>query len=73
MSDGSDFVEMMDRVIVPDSIVISVRLNRAELRALTNAARFHNQKLSTWMKQQCMTAAALPQVAFAVTKGYGTP
>jgi hypothetical protein len=50
------------RLKAPDSYVVSVRLNREESRALTDAAQFHGVKLSTWIKQQALREAALPRV-----------
>lgn len=47
---------------IPVTSVVSVRANREEMRALTEAARFHGVKLSTYIKQAALAQARQPQV-----------
>ena len=54
--------ELDIRITLPETFVCSVRLNREELRTITRAARFHGMKLSTYIKQQALHEASLPQV-----------
>lgn len=46
----------------PESVVISVRLSREELQALTQAARFHGLKLSSYIKREALEVARRPLV-----------
>ena len=50
------------RFTVPSSTVHSVRLNRAELSALTAAAQFHGMKLTTYIKREALRAASAPLI-----------
>lgn len=51
-----------------DGYVLSVRLNAEESRALTEAARFHGMKLSTYIKREALRAASLPLVRFKAVR-----
>ncbi len=48
------------RFRIPESRVLSVRLNRNESRVLTDAARRRGMKLSTYIKGAALDAAELP-------------
>lgn len=55
----------------PESTVVSVRVNRDELRTLTMAARFHGLKLSTYIKSCALQRAREPQLRITKTEGFG--
>ena len=58
--------ELDIRLVAPESRIVSVRLNREEQRILTNAARFHGEKLSTYIKQRALRSASSPQTKITV-------
>lgn len=51
----------------PHSMVLSLRLNREEFTLLSDAARFYDEKLSTWIKQQAIARAREPFMQLTVT------
>jgi len=51
----------------PESYVLSVRLNADESRALTAAARWHGEKLSTYIKRRALSEARLALVRLNTT------
>lgn len=55
-----------------DGMVLSIRLNREELAALTEAARFHEMKLSAYIKGMALRASRGPQVKWLHADGLGT-
>lgn len=55
----------------PDGMVLSIRLNREELHALTEGARFHGMKLSTYIKAAAVKAASGPLVRLEYADGIG--
>lgn len=57
------------RFATPESYVTSLRLNREESRVLTEAARFHGIKLSTYIKTAAVRAARTTQVKWAHADG----
>ena len=55
-----------------EGYVASVRLNAEESCVLTDAARFHGAKLSTYIKQMALERAAEPQVRWSTIGSGGT-
>ena len=49
------------KFVMPNSRTMSLRLNREEEEVLTDAARFHGVKLSTYIKAHALTAARRAQ------------
>ena len=49
----------------PESYEVDLKLTREESQLLTEAARFHGLKLSDYIRQQALSAAALPQIRWA--------
>ncbi len=47
------------KFVAPESYVISVRVNRAESRILTDAARIRGVKVSTFIREAALDAARL--------------
>lgn len=56
--------ELNIRFLPPNTSVVSVRLNREEMRVLTEGARFYGVKLSTYIKRAAIAEASLPMVRF---------